>query len=75
MDTRTILVGASIVLCMAVVLNSSLTITNAFALSWSNLFGSLFTTQSQTSTQSCTYTSTSSVIGKCNQVSVQSQTN
>ena len=75
MDTKTILVGASIVLCMAVLLNSSLNITNVFALSWSNFFGSLFTSQPQSNTQTCTSISGSSTSSACNLKNNQIQTN
>lgn len=75
MDTKTILVGASIVLCMAVLLNSSLNITNVFAFSWSNFFGSWSTSSSQTNTQTCTSTSGSSTSGACNLNNNQIQTN
>lgn len=75
MDTKTIIVGASIILCMAVLLNSTLNITNAFALNWSNFWSSIFTTQSQTSTQTCTSTSGSSTSNVCNLTHTQTQTN
>lgn len=75
MDTKTILIGASIVLCMAVLFNSSLNTINVFAFSWSNFFGGWSTSQTQSNTQTCTSISGSSTIGQCNLKNVQTQTN